>query len=92
MKLLVGKKVVGDNLIILNYKWHYAKNNDISCLIDHFWDIFKMELIDWYNNNKDNCDNNKIFKKKYETYYKNVMLISENLIIKEIKQMIIKKL
>lgn len=90
VKLLIGKKVVGINMIIISYKWEYMKKSDIIALIDYFWNIFKMELI--------NCYKEKLYclsgenKKIYDQYYKNVMLISENHIVKEIKEFIINKL
>jgi hypothetical protein len=95
-KILIGKKVIGINLIILSYKWHYMKNADINNIIYYFWNIFKTELINWYENNKgdiinnDENDDEPIFKSLYNKYYKNVILISENIIIREIKDFIIK--
>lgn len=88
-KMLVGKKIAGSNGIILGYKWYYMKSNDIVQIVDYFCNIFKMELIDWYNKNENNIknkiDNNHVL---YERYYDNVILINERLVIKEIKTLL----
>jgi hypothetical protein len=89
VKILVSKKIIGKNGIILSYNWKYMLKNDIIDIIDYFWNIFKLDFIDWSNNINLNNEKNKNL---YEKYYKNIMLISENLIIKEIKNFILKKI
>lgn len=99
IKILVSKKILGINSIILSYKWEYMIQKDFIELIDYFWNIFKIELIDWYKINKEQIinkeetiNNDKNYKRMYEQYYKNVMLIYEKEIIKEIKCFIIDKM
>jgi hypothetical protein len=100
-KILVGKKVVGANMVILSYKWCYMTKADIVQIVDYFWNIFKMELNEWYmkNESKITCNNCDDFMQKelplrdlYNKYYKNVMLISETYMLREIKEFILAKI
>jgi hypothetical protein len=100
-KILVGKKVVGANSVILSYKWYYMTNPDIVIIVDYFLNIFKMALIDWYNENESKithrlCDDftrdDLPLRKLYDKYYKNVMSVNDNTIVAELKQFILAKI
>jgi hypothetical protein len=97
IKILVGKKVVGTNMIILGYKWEYMNKNELTVFVDYFWNIFKTELIDWYNKNMGGSGGSggggsAQIVELYNKYYKNVMLISENCILKKMKEFIVKNI
>ena len=92
VKILIGKKILGTNDIILSYKWQYMNKKDIFKLINHFINIFKIEFINWYNNYYLNNINDININKLYNKYYKNIILVSENKIFKQIKNFIINKL
>jgi hypothetical protein len=88
-RVLIAKKVVGEKMMIMTYKWEYMKVEDIVNIADYFMNIFKMEFIEWYNENND-----KIryrvgdYFTLYNQYYKNVMLINEKMVSANIKDIV----
>jgi hypothetical protein len=79
-RLLVGRKILGANCVILGYRWDYVKMEDYVKMVEYFCDIFKREFIMWMGDGGGS---------QYELYYNNVMLINENVIVRQLKEFIV---
>jgi hypothetical protein len=78
-RLLLGRKILGVNRVILGYCWDYVKMQDYIEIVEYFCDIFKGKFIEWCNGGGGD---------EYEKYYNNVMLINENIIVRQLREFI----
>jgi hypothetical protein len=90
-KILVGRKVIGSNLVVLGYNWDYVKSSDYLAIVEYFVNKFRSELVKWYNENIERINSLDNWKMRYDNYYKNVMLSNETVLVRQLREYIMRK-
>jgi hypothetical protein len=90
-RILVGRKVIGRNSVVLGYNWDYMKGSDYLAIVEYFVNYFRCELVKWYNENIDRINSLDNWKIRYDSYYKNVMLANESVLVRQLRDYIMRK-